>query len=334
MSFQIIQSTIERIFGVLPSFIEPNPSITAVDIHHASESHPASSYHPPNPRPPSGRLDAIGPKARITYGNSLRQNRDITPRTMGFISWWKKRCTVILNAAPFVRKKMAKEIDILDGEMHSRYDKLHGEEGLCCALVELFNAMAELRMKAEYGDYLAYACVNLKIERMSDLAWKIDRLDWQEVAERIEMEEATKAEQEARRIAPSPTPYLDDVAKAAARLGHDFDLVGYQILAYAERNNFCHSGLKAMIDLGYFQELAERLVEDKKALGVIFQGKPHDQIQMRGVIKTIEKEWFEKIWVEEAAKRRQYRYQDLKARVRFSLTDKGVEKMRKMAKAH
>ena len=127
-------------------------------------------------------------------------------------------------------------------------------------------------MEAEYGDYLAYACANLKTESMNDLAWKVNRLDWQEVVERIENEEATKAEQEARRIAVSPTPYLDDIAKAAARLGHDFDLVRYQILAYAERNNFCHSGLKAMIELGHFQELAERLVEDKKALGVIFQG--------------------------------------------------------------
>ncbi|KAM0804870.1 hypothetical protein BDR22DRAFT_918691 [Usnea florida] len=98
------------------------------------------------------------------------------------------------------------------GEMHSRYDKLHGEDSLCCAIVELFKAIAKIRMKAEYGDYLAYACANLKIERMNDLAWKIDRLDWQEVAERIEMEEAAKVEQEARRIALFPTPYLDDVA--------------------------------------------------------------------------------------------------------------------------
>ena len=213
-----------------------------------------------------------------------------------------------MNAAPFLRRKMEKEIDILDGEMQSRYDKIHGDDGLCCALVELFHAMSEIRMKAEYGDYFAYACANLKTESMNDLAWKIDRLDWHEIAERIEMEEATKAEQKARRLALSPTPYLDDVAKAAARLGHDIDLVRYQILAYAERNNFCHSGLKGMIELGHFQELAERLVEDKKALGVIFQGKPQDQIQMRTVIKTIEKEWFEVIYVDEASKRRQYRY--------------------------
>ena len=224
----------------------------------------ASSYRPPYPRPSSGRLHALGLKARITYGDKLRRNRDITARTMGFISWWKERCTTILN----------------------------------------------------------------------DLAWRIDRLDWQEVAERIQKEEATKAEQEAHRIVLSPTPYLDDVAKAAARLGHDFDLVVYQILAHAERNNFCHSGRKAMIQFGHFQELAERLFEDKKAPGVIFQSKSQDQVQMRAVMKTIEKEWFEKTYWDEATKVRHYRYQDMKARVRFSLTYKEVEKMRKIAQAN
>lgn len=39
----------------------------------------------------------------------------------------------------------------------------HGE-GLCCALVELINAMEEIRMKAEYGDDLAYTCSALKAE--------------------------------------------------------------------------------------------------------------------------------------------------------------------------
>ena len=55
----------------------------------------------------------------------------------------------MLHAAPFTSKKMAKEIQVPDDEMQSRYDKLHGDEGLCCALVELFDAMGEIRMKAE-----------------------------------------------------------------------------------------------------------------------------------------------------------------------------------------
>ena len=152
--------------------------------------------------------------------------------------------------------------------------EIHRNDGLSHTLVELFNAMAELRMVAEYGDYLAYICSALKAEGMNDMIWKVDKLDWQAVAEKIKKEENTLAEQRSRRLALSPTPYLDDIAKAAHRLGCEVDLVRYQIVAYADRNNFCHSGLKAMIQHGDFQELAERIMEDKRALGFIFRGRP------------------------------------------------------------
>ena len=101
---------------------------------------------------------------------------------------------------PVYRKEDGKEFEILDNETQSRYDKIHGDEGLCRALVEVFNAMAEIRMEAEYADYLAYTCTALKGEGMNDLVWKTDRLDWQAVAERITKEESTKAEQVARRL--------------------------------------------------------------------------------------------------------------------------------------
>ncbi len=55
-------------------------------------------------------------------------------------------------------------MEILDEEIQSRYDKIHGKDSLCFALVEIFNVMAELRLKAEYGDYLAYTCTALKGE--------------------------------------------------------------------------------------------------------------------------------------------------------------------------
>ena len=83
----------------------------------------------------------------------------------------------MLDASPFRRRKMAKEVEILDDEVQSRYDKIHGDDGLCFALVELFNVMAELRLKAEYGDYLAYTCAALKGEGMSDMIWKVEKLD-------------------------------------------------------------------------------------------------------------------------------------------------------------
>ena len=164
---------------------------------------------------------------------------------MEFINWWRERCQAMLKASPFQRKKIEKELDILDDEMQSRYEKIYGEGGLCIALVEIFNTMAELRLKAEYGDYLAYNCSALKGENMADMIWKIDKLDWQEVASRIRAEEENRAQDKShRRAVLSPTPYLDDVAKAASRLGYDESLVRYQILAYAERNDWCHSGIK------------------------------------------------------------------------------------------
>ena len=149
--------------------------------------------------------------------------------------------------------------------------------------LELFNAMAE------YGDYLAYTCSALKTEGMNDLIWKMEKLDWQAVAEKIKKEETTLAEERDRGLLVSSTPYLDDVAKAADRLGYEVDLVRYQILAYAERNNFCHSGIKAMIHHGHFQILAERIMQDKMSLEVIFRGRPSAQIEMRKVIKIVEK---------------------------------------------
>lgn len=40
--------------------------------------------------------------------------------------------------------------------MQSQYNKIHGDDGHCFALVEILNIMTELRPKAEYGGYLGY----------------------------------------------------------------------------------------------------------------------------------------------------------------------------------
>ena len=114
-----------------------------------------------------------------------------------------------------------KELEILDAEIQSRYDKIHGTNGLCVALVDIIDVMAKLRLKGEYGDYLAYTCTALKGEGMNDLIWKTEKLDWQAVAKQIRAEETTQADRKARGLSPAPTPYLDDVAKAATRLGYE-----------------------------------------------------------------------------------------------------------------
>ena len=101
--------------------------------------------------------------------------------------------------------------------------------------------MAEFRLKAEYGDYLAYTCTALKGNIMDDLIWKVQKLDWQEVVTKFRAEEALR-EQENRypELDPSPSPYLDDLVIAASRFGYDESLVRYQILAYADRTPLGH----------------------------------------------------------------------------------------------
>ena len=243
---------------------------------------------------------------------------------MTFINWWRDRCSEMLSASPFKRKKMLKEIEVLDGEMQSRYEKIHREDGLCSALIDTFYVMAELRLKAEYGDYLAYTCSALKGEGMNNMIWKIEKLDWQAVGAQIRAEETALAQRKRRGLDPIPTPYLDDVAKAASRLGYEESLVRYQILAYADRNNFCHSGIKAMAQNGDFYELGEKILEDLRSLEVIFRHRPHEQVEMRSIIKIVEKEGYLKLWRDEAGKQR---------RGKWVLTDKGDQKMRSIAAA-
>ena len=281
-----------------------NPPSSSLPIHALSDAHECAPYHPPFPKPPSGRLDSAGLKARIEYGDRLRGNRNITPRTMRFTQWWKKRCSAMLEASPFTRKRFKKEGQILDDEIASRYEKVHGHEGLCHTIVEQFNAMAEMRMMAEYGDHLAYTCTTLKGDAMNDLVWKTEKLDWQAVAKKMQNEEATMEDEKRRRVPTSPTPYLDDVAKAAERLGYEVDLIRYQILAYANRNNFCHSGIKAMIQDGDFQQLAEGIMQDKRALVNIFRERPSEQTKIRKMIRFVEKEWFVRVFMDETGEGR------------------------------
>lgn len=209
----------------------------------------------------------------------------------------------MLNVGGSSRKKMEKEMGILDGEMQSRWDRLHSEGGVVDVLVDSFNAMAELRMKAQYGDYLGYACEALKTEDMATMRWKVDRLNWQATAERILEEEDKREEEEGRRTKPlSPTPFVENVIKAAEKLGCDPRMIRYQILQYAARNNnLSHSGIGEMIEEARFRELADAIIEDKRALGVIFRGRPGEEIQMRNLIVKIEKEWFVELFVHETS---------------------------------
>ena len=134
---------------------------------------------------------------------------------MRFIQWCKERYSAILKATPFhKKKKIAKEmeVEILDGGISSRYEEIHGTngtDGLCDIIVEVFDAMVELRMRGDYGDYLVDYHTStalkgddtrtaLKGENMNDMKWKVDKMDWQAVAEEVKKEEARLAEEKRR----------------------------------------------------------------------------------------------------------------------------------------
>ena len=95
-------------------------------------------------------------------------------------------------------------------------------------------------------------------------------------------------------------------------------------MAYADRNNFCHSGIKAMTQSGHFNDLGERILEDLRSLEVIFRDRSHEQIEMRSIIKLVEKEWFFRLWFDGTGKRR---------RVMSVLTEKATRKMQSLAPA-
>ena len=159
---------------------------------------------------------------------------------------------------------------------------------------------------------------------MNNMIWKVQTMDWQAVARRILEEESNMANEKRRRLPLSPTPYLDDITKAADRLGCEAAMIRYQIIAYADRSIFCHSGIKVMIAQGYLQELAERIIEDLRSLDTVFRDRPHEQIEMRRLVQVVEKEWLVRVWAEETRRGR---------RVLYALTEKGTQKMLSKAAA-
>ena len=72
-----------------------------------------------------------------------------------------------------------------------------------------------------------------------------------------------------------------------------------------------------MIEGGDFQALAERIMEDKRSLEVIFRYRPHEQMEMRALIKIVEREWFSRLWKDGV---------EQWGTVRFNLTEKSLKK--------
>ena len=162
-----------RKLGSYNTLPEIYSSSILIDVQQASITFPHKHQHT-NLRYKRAKLTSQDSRLEeLTAGQMIGQQRNMSPRTRDFTIRWKDRCSAMLRMLILGKKKKTmREIEHRDGEVQSRWEKIHGPDGLCSALVEVFNAMAEIRMKAEYGDYLAYTCSAWKDDTMNDMRWK------------------------------------------------------------------------------------------------------------------------------------------------------------------
>ncbi|KAI4155855.1 MAG: hypothetical protein L6R39_001170 [Caloplaca ligustica] len=276
-----------------------------VEVPIPSHKHGRPRHAPPFPKPPASQtLDAAGLRSRIAYVNTLQERkgvRKISDRTMAFLTKIKQQCTTALSMPCGKKKEELKAaISIDESMLESVHEKIHGQEGLCQKLVESVEAMAEVRMSAEYGDYLSWACKELKAENMGAMIWRkpLNRdMDWQAVNRVIALdEEALRQHDQLERQGikePLPdTPWFKSVAEAAIILRKDRNHVRHIIEAYAKRNAVCHNSVEQMVKECDWPGLAQRLVRDKANLNWFFRNDPHGQLKMRGVLVHLQQKYF------------------------------------------
>ena len=170
--------------------------------------------------------------------------------------------------------------------VRSRWELAHAPNGLCANLNESVQAMTEVRLYNEYGDYAAIACKELRTLKFEQPGgggvripkWTAEGLDWQAVAREIEAEKRMK--NEALKTAPTTvysssskhetpdisTPFLDDISQASTILEAPPQQIEWAINTYARRNALCHSGVERLVDSCSWQALADRLIQDLEGL--------------------------------------------------------------------
>ena len=203
------------------------------------------------------------------------------------------------------RAALLEELKISDGMLQSRWSIVHGPNGLAATLVKSIQAMQEIRMVNEYGDYLAIACAELNtlcggIFGSSKIPiWKArPEMDWQAVAAAIE-EEREDLEESGdgwttswKGIEKVKTPFLDDIRAAAKILETPPGQIEFEITEYAKRNSFCHTGIKTLIDECRWEELARKTLYDLQALAGEFATKNQKYEHLRNIIKDVQKKYF------------------------------------------
>lgn len=73
------------------------------------------------------------------------------------------------------------KIRIDDDLLRSRLDEVHGEEGLCNALIDQAATLMEMRLVLTYDDYLALNLSKLKRPEFEEYKWEKAGLEWSEI---------------------------------------------------------------------------------------------------------------------------------------------------------
>ncbi|KAI9722250.1 MAG: hypothetical protein M1812_001722 [Candelaria pacifica] len=248
----------------------------------------------------------------------MNKNRNITRRFMEFLQLWKEKCNRLLKGdykGKDEEKDLRRTVEVEEGMINSRYDEVHGINGLCDILMESAAAMMEPQLLTDYGDYFALNLKRLRKGDMKDMSWRKPGkgfIQWQQVSAMLQDEESKTdvfhdwMSSPVKRRIPD-TPIIDDLKKAAKIINKARDDttsmwvikedLSFEIHTYAKRCNLCHSGLEDLIKGMQWQCLAERICQDLASLGLVYRDRPHEQIEMRNKIKKLEHEWFRKCYV-------------------------------------
>lgn len=272
----------------------------SLEVHYPSQN-ALSPYEAPLPPPPRSSVDTAGLQERVAYGtmvNKLKKERNISPRFFELIQKIRRNCmeALKLNRKSKEFVKLQADITIDSNMLRSRFDETHGPGGLCETLVHASNAMLELRLKIDYGDYLAVNCAILKEHRFQGLLWKKgENLDWIAVGEILQNEISSLKEWRKTQNTSIPrplTPWVDDLERAADVLETTKEQLLFEIDFYSQRNQLCHSNIKNMLEDCDWSSLAQRIVTDKKALAQLYRDHPEDAKHMSSAIERLQFRWF------------------------------------------
>lgn len=230
-------------------------------------------------------------------GQLVRYNSEKTCRYQWRLKDFAHDFELSPNQHELERKVLPDEnVMALDAELASRWQHEQGPDGLTQLVTDSINAMIEVRMWLEYGDYLAIHCEQINQRDMRDLLWKTtERCDWQEVARRIKIGEDCLQYHSEHPESPVPdTPWINDVKTAADRKGLDAEQTMFEIKGYADRNAAGHIGIGRMIDECNWQALAERIEYDKATMNTVFANDHGKGVRMRLAVGKVAKAWFKR----------------------------------------